>query len=164
LLPDFPGGVEQLLTVRQVAKMLRVCPATVYKWVAEGVLPHARIVNVIRIVREDLNRVLAARAPRPPAPPRRSPWAGTTGSADRGVRTGSDPASADLGAVPFKRCHQPRRRRQCFGAGPQEWCEGAPCSRLGCGPRAAAGCVRQLCCLGRCSTVRRKNPRDAPRL
>src|SRR2546425_7199856 len=41
--------IEQLLTVRQVAQFLRVCPATVYKWAASGVLPHVRIVNMIRV-------------------------------------------------------------------------------------------------------------------
>jgi excisionase family DNA binding protein len=63
LLPDFSGGVEQLLTVRQVAKLFGVCAATVYKWAAAGVLPHVRIVNVIRIRSEDLSALLA---PMPP--------------------------------------------------------------------------------------------------
>jgi excisionase family DNA binding protein len=48
--------IEQLLTVRQVAHFLGVCTVTVYKWAAEGVLPHVRIVNVIRIRHEDLIR------------------------------------------------------------------------------------------------------------
>src|SRR4051812_27592941 len=72
LLPDFSGGIEQLLTVRQVAELVGVCSATVYKWAAVGVLPHVRIVNVIRIRGEDLNRLLSARAPTPPVPPRPS--------------------------------------------------------------------------------------------
>jgi excisionase family DNA binding protein len=42
-------GIEGLLTVREVAKLLRVCTATVYKWVASGILPHIRIMNVIRV-------------------------------------------------------------------------------------------------------------------
>jgi len=37
----------QLLTVRQVAQFLGVCTATVYKWAAQGVLPHVRIINVV---------------------------------------------------------------------------------------------------------------------
>ena len=49
-------AIEQILTVRQVAQFLGVCTATVYKWAAEGVLPHVRIVNVIRIRPEDLTR------------------------------------------------------------------------------------------------------------
>jgi excisionase family DNA binding protein len=55
--------IEQLLTVRQVAQHLGVCPATVYKWAAAGVLPHLRIVNVIRIRPEDLTRFVAERSP-----------------------------------------------------------------------------------------------------
>src|SRR5437868_5924822 len=47
LLSEFSGAIEALLTVREVAKLLRVCTATVYKWVASGVLPHVRIVNAI---------------------------------------------------------------------------------------------------------------------
>jgi excisionase family DNA binding protein len=46
--------IEQLLTVRQVAHLLGVCRATVYKWAAKGMLPHARIVNVIRVRPQDL--------------------------------------------------------------------------------------------------------------
>ena len=35
--------------MREVAKLLRVCTATVYKWVASGILPHIRIMNPIRV-------------------------------------------------------------------------------------------------------------------
>ena len=73
MLPDFRGGIEQLFTVRQVAELVGVCAATVYRWAAEGVLPHVRIVNVIRIRRGDLNRLLAARAQMRAMPPRWSP-------------------------------------------------------------------------------------------
>jgi len=55
-------AIEQLLTVRQVAQFLGVCTATVYKWAAEGVLPHVRIVNVIRIRPEDLSRFVNERS------------------------------------------------------------------------------------------------------
>jgi len=55
-------AIEQLLTVRQVAQFLGVCTATVYKWAAEGVLPHVRIVNVIRIRPEDLTRFVNERS------------------------------------------------------------------------------------------------------
>jgi excisionase family DNA binding protein len=51
--------IEQLLTVRQVAQLLGVCTATVYKWAAQGVLPHVRIVNVIRIRKQDLSALIA---------------------------------------------------------------------------------------------------------
>jgi len=56
--------IEQLLTVRQVANLLGVCCATVYKWAAVGVLPHLRIVNVIRVRVEDVALlVMASRRP-----------------------------------------------------------------------------------------------------
>jgi len=71
LLPGFSGGVERLLTVRQVAEQLGVCAATVYKWAAAGVLPHIRVVNVIRVRHQDLTRLLAVR-PLLPALPLRS--------------------------------------------------------------------------------------------
>ncbi len=48
--------------MRQVAQFLGVCTATVYKWAAEGVLPHVRIVNVIRIRPEDLTRFVNERS------------------------------------------------------------------------------------------------------
>src|SRR5947207_9602300 len=53
-------AIEQLLTVRQVAELLGVCPATVYKWAATGDLPHIRIVNVIRIRAQDLTTFAAS--------------------------------------------------------------------------------------------------------
>ena len=42
--------VERLLTVAEVARELRVCPATVYKLAAKGELPHVRVSNAIRVV------------------------------------------------------------------------------------------------------------------
>jgi excisionase family DNA binding protein len=53
--------IEQLLTVRQVAQLLGVCTATVYKWAATGVLPHVRVVNVVRVRPEDLTTFIAER-------------------------------------------------------------------------------------------------------
>jgi excisionase family DNA binding protein len=41
---------KQLLTVKQVAKLLRVCNATVYKLCDRGELAHARILNAIRVI------------------------------------------------------------------------------------------------------------------
>ncbi|MFL5441566.1 MAG: helix-turn-helix domain-containing protein [Myxococcales bacterium] len=64
--------IEQLLTVRQVARLLGVCRGTVYKWAADGVLPHVRIVNVIRIGGDDLTRLLSRQPLTPPERPRRS--------------------------------------------------------------------------------------------
>jgi excisionase family DNA binding protein len=47
--------------VRQVAQLLGVCTATVYKWAADGSLPHVRIVNLVRIQPEDLNTFITKR-------------------------------------------------------------------------------------------------------
>jgi len=52
--------IEQLLTVRQVATLVGVCRATVYKWAAQGLLPHIRIINVIRIRPQDLSGLIVA--------------------------------------------------------------------------------------------------------
>ena len=41
-------GLERLLTVRDVAKLLKVNPATVYRLVEAGELPHVRVSNAIR--------------------------------------------------------------------------------------------------------------------
>jgi excisionase family DNA binding protein len=42
-------SVGKLLTVRQVAKVLGVCPATVYGLCDRGELPHYRVRNAIRV-------------------------------------------------------------------------------------------------------------------
>ena len=52
--------IERLLTVRQVAAQFGVCTVTVYKWAVDGVLPHVRIVNVVRVRPEDLTTFIAA--------------------------------------------------------------------------------------------------------
>ncbi len=51
---------ERMLTVREAARRLRLCTASVYKLCASGQLEHARILNVIRIP----ERALAALAGR----------------------------------------------------------------------------------------------------
>jgi excisionase family DNA binding protein len=43
-----------MLTVRQVAEILGVCRATVYRLCAEGWLPHVRVLNSIRVRAGDL--------------------------------------------------------------------------------------------------------------
>ena len=42
-------SVGKLLTVRQVAKLLGMCPATVYRLCDRGELPHYRVRNAIRV-------------------------------------------------------------------------------------------------------------------
>jgi len=55
------GGLDQLLTVRKVAKALAVCPATVYALCERGELPHVRILNAIRVRCEDVRAFVAAK-------------------------------------------------------------------------------------------------------
>lgn len=50
-----------MLSVKEAARLLGFCPATVYKLCADGDLPHARILNAIRIVPADLARFVQAR-------------------------------------------------------------------------------------------------------
>jgi excisionase family DNA binding protein len=55
-----------LLSVRQVAKLLGVCAATVYRLCGQRKLPHFRVLNAIRIDPGDLKKFLAAARPRGP--------------------------------------------------------------------------------------------------
>ena len=52
---------ERLLTVRQVAKLLQVCNATVYKLCERGELAYTRILNSIRIAPADLSDLMDRR-------------------------------------------------------------------------------------------------------
>jgi excisionase family DNA binding protein len=58
-LHELDGGIERLLTVRQVAHRLGVCAATVYKLCALGQLRHVRVVNAIRVAPADLEAFVA---------------------------------------------------------------------------------------------------------
>ena len=49
-----------LLSVRQVAKLLGVCPATVYRLCDRGQFPHYRVLNAIRVDPGIVKRFLAA--------------------------------------------------------------------------------------------------------
>jgi excisionase family DNA binding protein len=48
-----------LLSVRQVAKLLGVCPATVYRLCDRGELPQFRVLNAIRVDPRDLKEFMA---------------------------------------------------------------------------------------------------------
>jgi len=50
---------RSLLSVRQVAKLLGVCTATVYALCRQRKLPHFRVLNAIRIDAGDLKKFLA---------------------------------------------------------------------------------------------------------
>jgi excisionase family DNA binding protein len=51
-------SISPLLSVRQVAKLLGVCPATVYALCNRGELPHFRILNAIRVNIQDVKFLL----------------------------------------------------------------------------------------------------------
>ena len=55
------NGAERLLTVQDVAALLRLSTATVYKLVDRGELAHLRVLNAIRFERAELDRFVAAR-------------------------------------------------------------------------------------------------------
>jgi excisionase family DNA binding protein len=50
---------RSLLSVRQVAKLLGVCPATVYMLCDRRELPHLRVLNAIRVDPRDLKEFMA---------------------------------------------------------------------------------------------------------
>jgi excisionase family DNA binding protein len=52
------GGLENLLSVREVALRLSVSKATVYALVGQGRLPCVRVSNAIRVRPEDLSAYL----------------------------------------------------------------------------------------------------------
>ena len=56
------GGLEALLSVKEVASQLSVCAATVYRLCATGVLRHIRILNAVRVAPRDLRAFVADRA------------------------------------------------------------------------------------------------------
>jgi excisionase family DNA binding protein len=55
------GGGDRLLSVREAARQLGLCTATIYGLCADGALPHMRILNAIRIAPVDLTAFIAAR-------------------------------------------------------------------------------------------------------
>jgi excisionase family DNA binding protein len=67
-VPDRPDFTQQFLTVREVARELRVCTATVYSLCEKHELAHVRVSNAIRVPRPALATYLrrAARIPTRP--------------------------------------------------------------------------------------------------
>jgi excisionase family DNA binding protein len=48
------GGADNLLSVKEAAARLGLCPASIYKICQRGELPHIRVLNAIRIAPADL--------------------------------------------------------------------------------------------------------------
>jgi len=61
-------NLVRLLTVKEVAKLLQVCNATVYKLCEKGELAHVRILNSIRIAPADLSDLIHRRKSTAPIP------------------------------------------------------------------------------------------------
>lgn len=53
-------GLPYLLTVRQLAQLLQMAPATVHRYVREGAIPAVRIGNRVRVPRDRILRMLEA--------------------------------------------------------------------------------------------------------
>jgi excisionase family DNA binding protein len=49
-----PAALGPQLTAREVASRLRVSIATVYRLCETGILPHARVLNAVRVGEDDL--------------------------------------------------------------------------------------------------------------
>lgn len=52
--------IDELLTVGEVADLLKLSPRTVFRWLSEGRIPAIRIGNVTRVRREDLDAFFQA--------------------------------------------------------------------------------------------------------
>ncbi|MDP2270459.1 MAG: helix-turn-helix domain-containing protein [Archangium sp.] len=56
-------AAEEVLTVREIAAILKVVPATVYAMIERGQLEHFRLNNAIRVRRCELERLVREGAP-----------------------------------------------------------------------------------------------------
>ena len=98
---------ESLLTVAEVAEMLRLNQQTVRNWIDAGTLPAIRVGRRVRIKRSDLNRILenGYRGTPPSASTIEGPsatdfWSGEPiGSLEPGSREDQDPAADGGGAA-----------------------------------------------------------------
>jgi len=48
----------ELLTVNESARILRVQPETIYRWVTRGIIPSVRLGRLIRVERRELQNLL----------------------------------------------------------------------------------------------------------
>jgi excisionase family DNA binding protein len=53
-----PQAESEYLTVKEMARELRVSPRTAWRWVAEGIVPSTRVGGARRIARADLEYLI----------------------------------------------------------------------------------------------------------
>lgn len=82
----------ELLTVREVASLLRLQPDTLYRWAREGRLPAIKLGKEWRVHPDDIERLLGRSVPRPA---REEP---TAGGAQPGSEPGDGASSGDEAA------------------------------------------------------------------
>ena len=46
--------MEELLSVKELARILKISPVTAYKWAERGVIPHYKLEGVVRFSRDDV--------------------------------------------------------------------------------------------------------------
>jgi excisionase family DNA binding protein len=46
--------MEELLSPKELARILRISPVTAYKWAERGVIPHYKLEGVVRFSRDDV--------------------------------------------------------------------------------------------------------------
>jgi excisionase family DNA binding protein len=55
-------GMERLLTIKDVCKLLQVSQSLVYKWIHFGFIPHIKLGALVRFRESDLVKWVAARS------------------------------------------------------------------------------------------------------
>jgi excisionase family DNA binding protein len=46
--------MEELLSPKELARILRISPVTAYKWAERGIIPHYKLEGVVRFSRDDV--------------------------------------------------------------------------------------------------------------
>ena len=54
--------VKELLTVKEVAEVLKIRPLTVYQYVCRGIIPSVKIGNCLRFDEEAINELIKSKS------------------------------------------------------------------------------------------------------
>lgn len=46
--------MDELLSPKELARILRISPVTAYKWAERGIIPHYKLGGVVRFARDDV--------------------------------------------------------------------------------------------------------------